>query len=181
MKIVLASALYPPDIAQPAPYIKELAARLSKKHEVVVVTYGRLPEKIPGVRIVAVDKRQPLPLRLLRFFLALWSATRRTHVLYIENGPSVELPAALVVLLTRKPLIVHLGDSSAHRRAAHSPLFHFLEEFTCKRAQKVFEELPALRPEILPLEEEPGQALAAYERSWQSHLQTIDSLLLHAS
>src|SRR3989344_9051256 len=41
MKIVLATALYPPDIAPPAPYVKELATRLAANHEVTIVTYGR--------------------------------------------------------------------------------------------------------------------------------------------
>ena len=59
MTLVLASPLYPPDLAEPAPYTKELARRLSTTHTVIVVAYGRLPEKVPGARNKTLKKPKP--------------------------------------------------------------------------------------------------------------------------
>ena len=75
MKIILTAPMYPPETAKPALYVKELAKRLKeKKHEIVVITYSNIPEKVPGVRIVAINKRLPLPIRLFLFVIALMRA-----------------------------------------------------------------------------------------------------------
>src|SRR3989344_7868932 len=175
MKIVLCTPLYPPDIAEPAPYIKDLATRLSKSHEVTIVTYGRLPEKIPGVSIVAVDKRQPVIPRLR----AYWSALRHSvkedaQVVYAENGASVELPASFI----SSHLIFHIGDEKAHGRTKQNPLRYLLEKLVCLRARAGLKGSPLHRPEIIPFEKLP--VLAAYEASWQSHMTQVNDALSHA-
>lgn len=180
MKIVLATPLYPPDIAPPAPYAKELAKRLADRHEVVVVAYGRLPERVEGVRIAAVDKRRPLPLRLVQYFFALRSAAKNADVLYIQNGPSVELPAGLLAYLTGIPLVMHIADLSAHRHAESSFWLSRIERFALRRAQATLTDSPLPRPEILPFEPRPTEALAAYEASWVAHLQKLEDALNHA-
>lgn len=78
MKIVLATPLYPPDIAAPALYVKELAKRIATLHDVTIVAYANLPETMPEVRMIAVSKRQPLPLRLLTYFAALIRSVRQS-------------------------------------------------------------------------------------------------------
>lgn len=172
MKIVLASALFPPDIAAPAPYVKELAKRLGQKHSVTTVVYGHLPEQVVGVPIVAVDKRRPLPLRLVAFTFALWRAVRHADVLYIENGASVELPALIVSSITRTPILMHLGDSTAKKYFYHKALL--------RRIVGTIKESPLPRPEILPLEPRPETALAAYEASWQEHLTALEKIFTNA-
>ncbi len=174
MKIVLATPLYPPDIAEPAPYIKELAKRLSTLHEVTIVTYGRLPEKIPGVSIVAVDKRQPIIPRLRAYWSALRRAAKDAHVVYAENGASVELP----VFFISSHLIFHIGDKKAHGRTKHNLLRYLLEKLVCTRARTVLKGSPLPRPEIIPFEKPP--ALDAYEASWQSHMTQVTDALSHA-
>jgi len=180
MKIVLATPLYPPDIAEPAPYVKELATRLASSHEVVVVTYGRLPEQIPGVRIVSVDKRRPLPLRLLSYTAALLRAARGADVIYAQNGPSVELPLVIVLRIVRAPLVMRMGDAAAHAYAAHHPLRKFVERLALRRG-RVIEGAPGARPEILPFAPRPDAALAAWETAWRSHLSDLTSTFTHAS
>ncbi len=179
MRIVLATPLYPPEIAEPGPYIKELAKRLVKLHGVTIVAYARLPEKVPGVRIVAVDKRQPLLRRLISFFFALLHAAREADIIYAMNGASVELPVALLSLFMSRPLIVRIGDMAAHERA-RSGWLRSIERSAFTRARRVITDGPAPRPEILPFETFPAEQLGTHERSWEEHLRMLEDLFTHA-
>lgn len=170
MRLVICTPLYPPDIAEPAPYVKELAKRLAKECAVTIVTYGRLPEQVEGVQIVAVDKRRSLLPRLFSYTRALWSAARDADCIYLQNGPSVELPAALVLTFLRKKLVVHIGDRAAHEYAQKKFWRRALESWTFGKAEKIITESPLPRPEILPLEERPDTALAQWEQSWTEHI-----------
>lgn len=181
MRIVLATPLYPPEIAEPAPYIKELAKRLARLHKVTIVAYTRLPENVPGVTIVAVDKRKPLPLRLLAYFFALRKAAKDADVIYAENGASIELPAGFVSLFIKQPLIVHVGDQAAHTRAQTNLVLKSIERFIFSRAQKIITDIPLSKPEILPLEPFPAEKIAAYEQSWDMHLHTLENIFNHAT
>jgi hypothetical protein len=180
MKIVLATPLYPPDIAEPAPYVKELAKRLKLHHEVTIVAYGHLPEKVPGVKIVAVPKNRMLPLRLIDYTFKLLQAARGADIIYAQNGASVELPAALITLAICRPLIMGLGDASAHSRAAHKRVLGLIERFALGRAKAVVPIIPPERPEILPFEPKPEAALHAYEKSWGEHVRQLEELYARA-
>lgn len=177
MKIVLATPLYPPDIAEPAPYVKELARRLSKSHRVTVVAYGRLPERIPGVAIIAIDKRRPLPLRLLSFWSALRRAGRDADVVYAENGSSVELP---LIFTAGTPCILHIGDRRAHAHAKRSFLRKIIEVAAFSRARNVRTNTPPAYPEIHPLEPEPIDALRKWEHAWELHIAELEILFDYA-
>lgn len=181
MRIVLATPLYPPEIAPPAPYIQELAKRLAKLHEVTIVAYAHLPEAVPSVRVIAVDKRRPLPLRLISYLRALAQATRQADVLYTVNGASVELPAIIVVALTRTPLVFCIADPAAHARTRSNLLLRIIEQSISARAKLVITDVPYPRPEILPLEPFPVEEMAAYEASWDAHLSTIAKILNHGT
>jgi len=174
MRIILATPLYPPDVAQPAPYVKEVAKRLGERHQVSVVAYGRLPEKVSGVHIIAVSKSRPLPLRLLAYTLALWRAARSADVIYAQNGASVELPVGLVALFTGRPLVMCLGDTSAHARADKNYYLKIIERFAFSRARVTVTDMPFERPEILPFEPMPEAQLQAYEKAWDSHIESLE-------
>lgn len=173
MKLVLATPLYPPDIAAPASYSKELAEQLSKEAEVTVVTYGRFVEPVAGVRMVTVDKRHRLPVRLARYTRALYREARRADVLYTENGPSVELPALIVSFLTDTRIVFHLGDPLARERASGSTHLRGLERGLRRRAASVIEDSPLTRPEIIPFQPRPESGERAYAASWQTHLEEV--------
>jgi hypothetical protein len=173
MKIVLATPLYPPDIAEPAPYVKELAKRLTGPYAVTIVTYGRLPEPVPYAQIVAVDKRQPLAKRLVVYARALWRAAKGADIIYAQNGASVELPIALMGLFLRKPIVIHQGDVAAHQFAQKHFIYGLIERLAYARARKVVTDSPLPRPEILPLEPYPTEAFEAYEESWKKHVRIL--------
>lgn len=180
MKIVIATPLYPPEIAEPAPYVKELAKRLLKNHQVTIVIYGRLPEKVPGVSFVCVDKRQPLFLRLLHFTFALWKAALNADILYVENGASVELPAGIVALFTRRPLIIHIGDKIADKKAKENLPLKIINRFVSRRARQIVDETPAPHPEILPFTQTPQAEFDEYEKFWSAHINALENLFANA-
>lgn len=180
MRIVLASPLYPPEIAEPAPYVKELARRLSAEHEVTIVAYTHLPEHVPNVAITAVEKGRPLPLRLIRYARSLMRAARRADVIYAVNGTSVELPLLLTAAVTRVPILFCIADPAAHLHAEESLLRRYIERSVRARAFDTVLDVPSSRPEILPLEPYPTEALASYEATWALHLGRLAELFSHA-
>ena len=179
MKIVLATPLYPPDIAEPAPYVKELARRLSEKHTVTIVTYAYIPEKIPGVSIVAINKHRSLPIRLMNYTVALWRTSRSAEVIYAQNGASVELPVSVVKFFTRVPLIIRVGDKTSHARAERQPLFHIIERIAERHASHIVHDSPLSKPEWLPFKEISPEAQTAYETSWEDHVRKLEDLFAH--
>jgi hypothetical protein len=169
MRILIATPLYPPEVADAAAYAKELARRLAEHHDVTVAAYAHLPEELPGVKVIAVEKRQPRFGRLAAFRKALTRAAREADAVIAINGASVELP----LLSTSIPFVFCLADHAAHARSG------FLERITHARARGIVNDIPPRRPEILPLEPEPKDALAAWESAWQDHLRALDTLLHH--
>lgn len=180
MKIVIATPLYPPDTAFQATYVKELATRLSKKHSVTIVTYGHLPELIENVHIRAVDKRYPLPVRLILFFILLFKSTWSAHVLYVQNGASVELPAVIVSMLLRRPLLLGISDAEAHERASHTKARTQMEKRVARRAVAIMRDFPSARPEILPFGSYPKEEMLRWDAVWQSHLAAVERAYTHA-
>lgn len=175
MRILIATPLFPPDTAPAAVYAKELAARLSGLHEVSVVAYSYIPEQVPGAQIHAVSKRQPVPIRITAFMAALFQKARHADILYVLNGSSAELPAALVSRLTGTPLVLGISDAAAHEHAQHSSLHAMIERLARIQARSIISEMPVPRPEILPLEQKDGAAFSRYEASWEAHLATLVS------
>ena len=176
MKIALATPLYPPDIAPPAPYVKELAKRLSGAHKVTIVAYGKLPEQVAGVDIIAVPKNQMLLVRLAQFTRALWQEARKADVLYIQNGASVELPALLISFFTSTPIVLGFGDATAHERTRTHRILRYIEKMTSARAKSLAHTLPPPRPIIMPLEPRPEQELLAYEMAWREHVSNLERI-----
>ncbi len=164
MRIVLATPLYPPDIADPAPYTYELARRLSESHEVTVVTYGRYPEELPGVTVRTVDKRLPSYRRAWHFYQTLRSVLPHADMLYIQSGISAELPALFV------PHTARLFWRKSAEPKRQSLLRKLVEYFTKRRATIIPESAALIKPELLPFEDTPASALSAWEQAWKQEL-----------
>lgn len=189
----MVTPLYPPDIAGAAPYIKELATRLKSDYSITVLTYGHLPEQIPGVRIVSTSKRDHLFVRLFYFARTLTRELAHADVVFIENGPSVELPSIFALCTYRKKVLMHVGDTRALMgsiaRARHRLILRLawrkatqvlipeyvdplsLQSVHTKKIQYIPD--PEQRPEIHPLLDYPQARFDAYELSWKAHLAVL--------
>lgn len=189
MRILLVTPLYPPDIAGPAPYVKELATRLSKQHTVSILAFNHIPEAVPDVRIVTVEKSSILPVRLFRFLRALVHESKHTDVVYAQNGPSVELPLFMFSFISSLPIYLRLGDLVPLREAAHHPLMNAVLSITLRRMTGIFIHdltypvplpsramrisCPLSRPEILPFASYPKDAFTTYTDSWENHVKEL--------
>lgn len=170
MKILIVSALYPPDVEDPAPYIKELATRLRTEHTVSVLTYGTLPEQIAHVEINAVSKNIPAVMRLAIFTKKLFVLSRRTDVVLLQNAPSTEFPALFASLIYRSKFRLHISDQKIIYRGWRA-FIHRLISIVVN--YDTITSLPLAKPEIHPLNPFPTEAFAAYEQSWQDHLRML--------
>ena len=176
MKLVLVTPLYPPDTGGPAPYMKELAKRLADRHDITLVTYGRYPEAVEGVHVIAIDKAQPLLQRLSAYTKALREAAKNADALFVANGASTELPALICSFGSPVPFLFAPIDSAAGRGFLRGILGRVMRA----RSRAILADFPLPRPELLPLEPEPTEALEAYERSWERHRALIEATLDHA-
>lgn len=174
MKIAIATPLFPPDTTESARYIKDLASRLSQKHEITIITYGKLPEQIDNVTFILIDKQQPISIRIVKYFLQLYKTSKNTDIIYAQNGASVELPLGFVMLLKNKSLIVHISDISAHKKTFKNPFLKIIEKFALLRAKKIITNTPVPRPEIIPFQPKPE--LDTYEKSWRRHINELENL-----
>ena len=130
MKIVLATSLYPPEIGGPAMYTKELCARLHTKHDITVVAYTDKGQPLAGVNLSAVNKSGILPIRLSKFFLAVWQASKGADLIYAQNAMAAGLPVVIVSILKHKPFVLKfVGDEAWERASQHRLTQKRLEEF----------------------------------------------------
>lgn len=130
MKVLLATPIYPPEIGGPATYTKELSHKLHAQHAITVLTYADNAEAFPHTRLHAISKQQPLPLRLINYFVAALGETASNDVIYVQNAMAAGLPIALACMLRRKPFILKfVGDESWERARQYRMTEKRLEEF----------------------------------------------------
>jgi len=180
MKILIVTPLFPPDTAPSAQYTKELAKRLSTEHEVTVLLYGYLPETVPGVTLINIDKRRISPLRVWYFMQRLMGQAALADAILIQNGPSVELPCLFSLRFKTTPIILMESDVPALTRVQKRPNFQYIHEQLRKRVKAVFtknETWPLERPTIHPLKPSPEKEFVAWEKSWEQHLAKLSTLL----
>ncbi len=130
MKIIIATPLYEPEIAEPAPYVKKLAENLKNNHKITILAYTNNKEEIPGTKLVAIQKNQPIILRLIKYTLELNKASRDASVIYVPNGIASSLPAIIVSILSKKPVIIKFtGDEAWERSTQLGLTSQNLEDF----------------------------------------------------
>ncbi len=122
MKIVIATPIYPPEIGGPATYTKELCERLHDQHEITVVAYTDVREAFTKTTLVAVSKQRPLPIRLIKYFLAVYKASKDADLIYVQNAMAAGLPVALVSMLRNKPFVLKFVGDEAWERATQNKL-----------------------------------------------------------
>jgi hypothetical protein len=191
MHILIATPLYPPDIAGHAPYVKELARRLSHEHTVTVVLYGSFPEVVAGVHLIGITKQQPALLRLYNFTKTLYTCARKADIILVQNGPSVELGMVFTkMFLWKKPFLLNVFDSGAFTYT--NMLSSILLRIALKCASRIWtytntnpfipasvskKMMPEIltKPEILPFEPHPTDMLLQYEKAWEVHLSELNT------
>jgi len=133
MKIILTTPLFPPEIAEPAPYVKELAKKLSKKHDIRILTYANQTEKVAGVQIINIKKNQHLLGRLFNFTKTLYQNAKEADIIYTQNAIAVSLPVVIVKTLRKIPIIIRYSEDEALNRSRQLKFSQQnLEEFTQK-------------------------------------------------
>ena len=182
MRILIATPLYPPDIAPSALYVKEYARRLGVHHHVTILAYGHIPEVIPNVRIVTIEKSGSLLVRMFQFFRMLLKEARSVDVVIVENGPSVEVPFVFASLLIWKKKILEVSDTVAQAHASTSRLYRALHTASRTLAHDVrttstTSSFPPPRPDIHPFKPYPEKEYTEYEESWDTHMTITESFL----
>jgi len=120
MKILIATPVYPPEIASIASYTKRIAENLCCNNNITIVAYSNNPEKIPGVRLVSVNKNSPLLIRLLKYTITLWKESSKSNVVYAQNAVVAGLPAIIVGKLRKIPVVIRFLSDEAWERASQA-------------------------------------------------------------
>jgi len=173
MKIIIATPLYPPEIAEPAPYSANLAKILKNKNlEISIIAYSLIPEKINGVKIFSINKHLPLLIRLFLFTFKLLKNSKNIDIIYALNGASVELPILIVSKLTNKPFIINNIDKKTDLKIRQNKLFKYIKYLTFKNAKKIINEAPLSKPEIT-LFDKKEQEIIKYKKFWENHANNL--------
>lgn len=121
MRILLATGIYPPDIGGPATYVAAFAAELKKrKHDVMVVTYGRAGSESRSrnadVSVVVVPKHGGVFSCWMRYRTAIRAHGVDADVIIAFTAVSAGIPLLLSCLRTPKK-ILRLGGEFFWERA----------------------------------------------------------------
>jgi len=117
MKIVVATPIYPPEIGGPATYVQELLERMKVQHDITVIAYSNLGEEIEGTKLIKIKKRRALPIRLFKFTLELFKASKGADIIYAQNAVAAGLPAVIAGGLRGIPVIIRFVGDEAWERA----------------------------------------------------------------
>lgn len=110
MKICVVTGTFHPEPGGPSTYLYNLLGDLVERgHEVAVITYGDLEEEYDyPYPVMRISRRQPIPVRLIKFIYHILSIGRRYDLLFVNN---YGLPAVVANAFLRKPMAIKLvGD-----------------------------------------------------------------------
>lgn len=173
MRILIITPLFPPDVTVPASYAKELSTRLLESgHQVTVLLYGHHPEAISGVTYRTVSKQQNILPRLINFTRMLFMLRSQADYFVLLNGPSTELPFALLTPFLKSPAILINNDTDATHNKSF--LRRLIRTWILRSGVKHLTPAGAVlvRSEIHPLLPFPTQAREAYNSAWDAHLKS---------
>ena len=97
MRIIIATGIYPPEVGGPALYAKGVKESLEHAGNVApAVLFGAL-------------RRYPSGVRHILYAMKLWWAARGADAIFAFDTYSVGVPAALVGLIRRVPVVIRIG------------------------------------------------------------------------
>lgn len=117
MKIIITTPLFPPEIAEPAPYVKKVSQYLAKKHEPSILAYSNAPKNSLNSNIKSIAKNQATPLRLLSYFFKLLHITKNSDIIYAQSGISTSLSSVLVGMIRNKNVIYRFSEDESWERS----------------------------------------------------------------
>lgn len=133
MKILITSAIWPPEIGGPATYAEELVQRLKSQHDISVAVFADNPQKIDGVKITPVRKKSPLLIRQVKFLKTIISLAKKTDLIYAQNAMAVGVPSLIASRISHKPLIIKfVGDNAWESAFRDGKTKKLLEDFLQK-------------------------------------------------
>lgn len=133
MKILITSAIWPPEIGGPATYAEELVQRLKNQHDIKVAVFADGPEKIEGIELVSVSKKSPLLIRQIRYLKTILTLTRKADLTYAQNAMAAGVPSVIASKLSHKPLIIKfVGDNAWESAFRDGKTKKLLEDFLQK-------------------------------------------------
>lgn len=111
MRLCIVSGTFHPEPGGPPTFLYRLLPELiARGHSIEVVTYGDAVSDVAAYPypITRISRRQPIPLRLLSFARAVWSAGQRVDVFFVSD---YGLPVAVVNMILRRPILLkNVGD-----------------------------------------------------------------------
>ena len=122
--IVVAAAIFPPDIGGPATFVNNLGKRLIEKSmKVTIVTYSdveKMDEDDLAYQIVRIPRRLPFVLRHFEYLFWLFLASVNHDLIYAQDITSAGFPALLVKKILGKKMIMRVGGDLLWERYAES-------------------------------------------------------------
>jgi len=112
LKICVVTGTFHPEPGGPSTYLYNLLGDLVQRgHEVAVITYGDLEEEYDyPYRVMRISRRQPIPVRLIKFVCHILCIGRRYDFLFVSG---YGLPAAIANFVLKKPLVMKLVSDFA--------------------------------------------------------------------
>ncbi|MEY3784103.1 MAG: hypothetical protein RLZZ230_425 [Candidatus Parcubacteria bacterium] len=177
MRITILSPLFPPDVGAPAPYAKTLAEKLFA-HTITLIVFIHLPEAVPNIKPITIDKRWSKARQLIKALQELIKASRQTDIILVNNGLSTELPVLICSYFIKTPILLCLSDNRAIE-ASTKGFYHFIHKRLCRRVTATIS-LPAAETEYLRLEKLPftntdNSLITLQSVWWKNHIAEIIS------
>ncbi|MDP3954727.1 MAG: glycosyltransferase family 4 protein [bacterium] len=121
-KIVLATGIFYPDVGGPAIHVRKIAEALTENGwQVVVVAYG---DGDGGVkfpfRVIRISRKMPLPVRMLKYYFAVFRHSFGAKIIYYFNLTSAGIPAFLTAKILGKKLISRFGGDPIWERVVEN-------------------------------------------------------------
>lgn len=176
MNAIMLTPLFPPDTNESAQYAKLVATKLQNP-SLSVIAYGRLPETVPGVDIVSIDKSGLKLATVYRCLTALTAAQPDTILLH--NGPSTDFPALLYKIFHPAVRIVYIESDPQAVTYRTGWLTQWINTQIKNRAihtvtlpEETAQYLPA---EILPFSHTDTTQERQLSAWWEQHIATLHS------
>ncbi len=116
-KILIVTGIYPPDIGGPASYARTLAQRLSKDHEVKIITYSSVrkyeQDKNYPFTVKRIWKKIPWFLRHAIYALKVFYACKNSNIIYSLSTLNGAIPSLIGARFFRKKFFIRIAGDYA--------------------------------------------------------------------